>query len=149
MSEQMTVVQPSVSTEGSLRTMHFRLAIDRVPNDKHLQVREVNKMEIQSISQSIIKSLKIQSITQSMKNHSLNEKSIIEKSNKKRNPLHNKIPLQGNHGRETFGNGGHTQSDSHFEIINTTSEEPSELRICKMLIVHHPDHHTNPHNHLA
>jgi len=31
LSEQMTVVQPSVSTEGSLRTMALRLTILRVP----------------------------------------------------------------------------------------------------------------------
>ena len=31
LSEQMTVVQPRVSTEGSLRTMALRFAILRVP----------------------------------------------------------------------------------------------------------------------
>ena len=35
LSEQITVVQPSVSTDGSFRTMQFRRAIDRVPSDRH------------------------------------------------------------------------------------------------------------------
>ena len=38
LSEQITVVQPSVSTDGSFRTMQLRRAIDRVPSDRHLRV---------------------------------------------------------------------------------------------------------------
>jgi len=35
LSVQTTVVQPRVSTEGSLRTITLRCAIRRVPRDKH------------------------------------------------------------------------------------------------------------------
>ena len=36
LSEQITVVQPSVSTDGSLRTMALRLTIWRVPSARHV-----------------------------------------------------------------------------------------------------------------
>ena len=36
LSEQMTDVQPSVSTDGSERTMAFFLAIRRVPRARHV-----------------------------------------------------------------------------------------------------------------
>ena len=36
LSEQMTEVQPSVSTDGKLRTMAFFFAIRRVPSARHV-----------------------------------------------------------------------------------------------------------------
>ena len=43
LSEQMTVVQPSVSTDGSLRTIAFFIAILRVPSARQRRVRSARR----------------------------------------------------------------------------------------------------------
>ena len=60
LSEQITVVHPSVSTDGRDRTMAFRLAIFFVPRARHLEWEEKRKGEtIYSIRQNEMRLLRV------------------------------------------------------------------------------------------